>query len=71
MEMRHLKYMIEAINAIRVKKMPKYNNFNLSNLKNKITLLMVILPFSAALIGGIQVTFMRSFTISLKMDNGN
>jgi hypothetical protein len=62
--------MIEAIKSIRVKKMPKYDNFDLANLRRKLMVLMVILPFSAALIGGIQVTFMRGFTLSLKMEGG-
>jgi len=70
-EVRHLKYMIEAINTIRVKEMPTFEKFDLANLRKSLTILSVMLPLSGALVGGIQVTLMRSFTISMKMDGGS
>ena len=69
-EIRHLKYLIEAIYTVDVEQVPRYKYYNLNQLRKKLNTLMVILPVSAAFISAIQTVFMRCFTISAQMPGG-
>ena len=57
--------MTESLNMVYCEDIPKNITYDFKSLKAKIGLLLVLMSILGSLVGGIQNSFMRGFTISL------
>ena len=70
--MNSLKYIVEVMYMTNCELIVVngHGNFNLKLLKTKIWVLQISLSILAALVGGVQFSFNKGFTICLGLENG-